>query len=331
MSFTLLARRYRGTIIQSRVSPISRSATILTFALMAIGLVSSIATKFTLTSLPNIMWLVVYVVVLDVLSQFAPQTRIVEAVRTLLYGVLYLVITILCGVLAAYAIQRFAFPLQDQFLARVDLAVGLNWSDFAHWVDRHAVIQRVLHFAYDTLKAQIALPLVVLAFSNRISEVRVYLLAFGIAFIATIVVSALMPAAGPIVFVDRSTFNILQFTGATPLDHLSRLREAGPLILNEAPGGIATFPSFHATIAILTPLMLRGYPRILIPLLFLNAAMLVGTVTEGAHYFCDVLAGSCMALFAYALATRIIRIEDRSSQYYAQRPVGDPMPSSCCP
>jgi membrane-associated phospholipid phosphatase len=331
MSFTLLARKYRGTIIQSRVSPISRSATILTFALMAIGLASSIATKFTLTSLPNIMWLVVYVVVLDVLSQFAPQTRIVEAVRTLLYGVLYLVITILCGVLAAYAIQRFAFPLQDQFLARVDLAVGLNWSDFAHWVDRHAAIQRVLHFAYDTLKAQIALPLAVLAFSNRISEVRVYLLAFAIAFIATIVVSALMPAAGPIVFVDRSTFNILQFTGATPLDHLSRLREAGPLILNEAPGGIATFPSFHATIAILTPLMLRGYPRILIPLLILNAAMLVGTVTEGAHYFCDVLAGSCMAFFAYALATRIIRIEDRSSQYYAQRPVGDPMPSSCCP
>jgi hypothetical protein len=38
-----------------------------------------------------------------------------------------------------------------------------------------------------------------------------YLLAFTIAFIVTIVVSALMPAAGPIAFVDRETFNILQF------------------------------------------------------------------------------------------------------------------------
>ena len=30
----------------------------------------------------------------------------------------------------------------------------------------------------------------------------------------------------------------------------------------------------------------------------------------GAHYFTDVLAGSCMAFVAYALAVRIIRLED---------------------
>jgi len=58
----------------------------LTFALVAIGLFSSIATKFTFTSLPNILPLVIYVLILDVLSQFAPQTRIVEAARSLLYG-----------------------------------------------------------------------------------------------------------------------------------------------------------------------------------------------------------------------------------------------------
>jgi hypothetical protein len=57
-----------------------------------------------------------------------------------------------------------------------------------------------------------------------------YRLAFTIAFIVTLVVSALMPAAGPIAFVHRETFSILQFTGATPLDHLMRLREGEPLI-----------------------------------------------------------------------------------------------------
>ena len=330
MNYSLLARKYRNAIIQSRVSPISRSATLFTFGLVTIGLASSIATKFTLTSLPNIMPLVVYVLVLDVLSQFAPQTRIVETARTLLYGVLYLVITILCGVLAAYAMQRFAFPLQDQFLARADMAVGLNWSDFAYWVDRHPAIQRILQFSYDTIKVQIALPLVVLAFSNRLSEVRVYLLAFAIAFTLTIIVSALMPAAGPIAFVDRASFNILQFTGATPLDHLKHLREAGPLVMNDAPGGIATFPSFHATVAVLTPLMLRRYPLILVPLLILNAAMLVGTVTEGAHYFVDIFAGIFMAIFAHALAKRIIGIENRSSQHYSKQSITDPYPSSCC-
>jgi membrane-associated phospholipid phosphatase len=312
MIFSLPLRNFRSTIIQSRISPISRPALLLTFGLATIGLIASIATKFVITSLPNILPLVVGVVVLDVLSQFVPQSRIVEALQTFIYGVLYVVITCVCGVLAAYAMQRFAFPLQDRLFGNADLALGLKWFDYAHWVDRHLGIQRIFHFAYDTISVQIALPLVVLAFSNRQRELRVYLLAFAIAFTVTIIISALMPAAGPIALVDRATFHIIQFTGATPLDHLMRLREAGPLILNDAPGGIATFPSFHATVAVLTPLTLRGYPRIFVVLLVLNAAMLGGTVTEGAHYFCDIFAGIGMAFFAHALAKRIIRAEDLS-------------------
>jgi hypothetical protein len=312
MNFGRLARMDRGATVQARMSPISRAATLLTFGLLTIAIIASLAKKFTLASLPNIIWLVAGVVVLDILIQFLPQVRIVEAVRTFLYGLMYLVITILCAVLAAYAMQRFAFPLQDRLFASADLALGLNWLDYAHWVDRHIGVQRVFHFAYDTIQIQIVLPLAVLAFSNKLGELRVYLLAFAIALSVTIVISALMPAAGPIALVDRATFDILQFTGATPLDHLMRLREAGPFVLTDHPGGIATFPSFHSTIAVLTPLTLRGHHRIFLVLLVLDAAMLGGTVTEGAHYFVDIFAGGCMAFFARALATRIIKAEGRA-------------------
>ncbi len=147
------------------------------------------------------------------------------------------------------------------------------------------------------IQIQIVLPLVVLALFNRPGEVRTYLLAFTIALSATIVISALLPAAGPIAFVDRASFHILKFTGATPLDHLMRLREAGPLILRDAPGGIATFPSFHSTIAVLTPLTLRGHRRIFMVLLVLDAAMLGGTITEGAHYFCRRAGGERHGVF----------------------------------
>ena len=312
MDFSLPARECRRVIRQARISPVSLSANCLTFGLGTAGLFASVATKFSLTSLPTIIVLVVGVVALDVLSQFAPQTRIIEAFQTLLYGFLYLAITIVCGVLAAYAMQRFAFPLQDRLIASADQALGLQWLDYARWVDRHAAVQTVFHLAYDSILLQILLPLVVLTAANRMSELRTYLLAFTIAFSVTIIVSALLPAAGPIAFVDRAAFNILRFTGATPIDHLLRLREAGPLIMDDAPGGIATFPSFHATIAILTPLTLRGYPRIFAALLILDAAMLGGTVTEGAHYFSDILAGGGMAVFAHVMAKRIIKLEDRA-------------------
>lgn len=329
MNFSRLARNYHGAFIQSRLSPISRPAIFLTCLLATIGLVASIATKFMITCLPNMLPLVVAVMVVDVSSQFTPRTRIAEAVHTVNYGILFLVTTSLCGAIAAYAMQRFAFPLQDMNLASIDAALGLDWSAYAHWVDRHFIVQGIFHFAYHTVMAQIALPLVVLAFANQLNEVRVYLVAFALAFAITIVISALMPAAGPIVSIDRSTFNLIQFTGATPLDHLMLLREPGPLILNDVPGGIATFPSFHATIAVLIPLSLRRYPLIFIALLILDAAMLGSTVSEGAHYFTDLFAGSCVAFLAYGLAKFIIKIEDRSIQRYSGETIGRPYPSAC--
>lgn len=325
MNINLLARQYCSATLAPRISPISRSATVLTFGLLAIGVISSIATKFTLTSFPNIILLVIGIVVLDVLIQLLPKIRIVETAQTILYGVLYLVTTCVCGVLAAYAMQRFAFPLQDQNLANADMALGLNWLGYAHWVDKHVLIQTIFHSAYDSISAQIAIPVIVLAFSNRLDELRVYLLAFALALSVTIIISAIMPAAGPISLIDPGSFNILRFTGATPIDHLTRLREAGPLVLSDFPGGIATFPSFHATIAILTPLTLRSHPRILIALLFVDAAMLGGTVTEGAHYFTDVFAGICMAFFAHSLARRIIRLEDRSFPRHSNHPTTVPI------
>jgi membrane-associated phospholipid phosphatase len=321
MSLTIAAPGRRAIIAAptkaaARISPISVSACLLTLTLAIIGLASSIATQFDLASLPNIVLLVVGIVSLDVLSQRAPQTRTVTAAQTILYGVLFLATTCVYGILAAYALQRFAFPLQDHLLTSADHALDLNWPDYAHWVDRHGAVQAVLKFAYKTIFPQVALPLVVLALTNEITELRVYLLALAIAFVATIVISALLPAAGPVAFVDRGSFEILRFTGATPFDHLMRLREAGPLIMTDPPGGIGTFPSFHSTIAVMTPLVLRRHPRIFVPLLFLDAAMLAGTVTEGAHYFSDVIAGIGMAFLAYALATWIIGIEDR---YFGRR------------
>lgn len=313
MSLTMnlgpLARKYRSAIIQTRVSPVSRAAALVTLALATLGLTTAIVTKFSLLSLTNIVPLILGIAVIDIVSRFAPQTRIVEAVQTALYGILYLVITCACGVFAAYALQRLALPLQDQFLADADHALGLDWLGYARWVDRHVAVQTIFYLAYRSFSGQIALPLMILAFANRPSETRTYLLAFAIALAVTVVVSALMPAAGPIISVDRDSFAVLRFTGATPLEHLLRLREAGPLIMSDAPGGIATFPSFHATVAILTPLTLRGYPRLFAALFILDAAMLGGAVTEGAHYFSDILAGASLAFLAHAVASRLIRAE----------------------
>lgn len=304
----------RGIFLQHRVSPVSRAAILFTAALAAIAFIASIATHLTFAALPDIAPLVLGVLAVDILSQFAPQTRIVAAVQMLLYGVLYLVITSFCGVLAAYATQRFAFPLQDRFFGIADAALGVRWFDFVYWVDRHPTLKVLFEFAYGSMSSQIALPLLVLALAHRAGELRVYLLAYGIALTLTVIIAAFLPGASPIAVIDRSTFQTLRFSGATPLDHLMQLRSGAPMILREFPGGILTFPSFHATVAFMVPLSLRRYRPLFAALLVLNAVMLVGTVTEGAHYVVDIPAGAAVAFFACWLARRIIRIEDCSLQ-----------------
>ena len=151
MTFRLLARKYRGAFFQSRNSPISRTAVLLIFVLVTVGVISSIATGLMITSLPNMILLIPAVLIVDVLSQFTPRTNIVAAVQTVIYGILFLVTLSLCAVIAAYSMQRFAFPLQDRHLEKADLALGFDWSAFAHWVDRHLLVQDVFHFAYHTI------------------------------------------------------------------------------------------------------------------------------------------------------------------------------------
>jgi membrane-associated phospholipid phosphatase len=297
-------------LIQDRVSPVSREAAILTFLMAAVALTVSLWTGLKFTALPSLMPLIAGVLVIDILSGFGPQTPAVRAVQSMLFGVLYLAITCFCAILAAYAAQRFALPLQDPLFVRTDLALGVDWFDVVHWVDDRPSVHRILELAYGTMSAQIALPVIVLAFLGNPDDIRKYLLSFVIALTVTIAISSLLPAAGPIALVDRVTFHVMQFTGATPVDHLIQLRSAGPLVIHDRLAGIATFPSFHATIAVLTPLTLRRFRVIFLALLVVDAAMLGGTVTEGAHYVTDVLGGTCIAFGACWLANRLPGAKD---------------------
>jgi FtsH-binding integral membrane protein len=302
-----------SALIQYRTSPISRAAATFTLALAAIALITAIWTRLAFVDLPNMMPLVAAVFVLDVLCQFTAQSRNIRAIQTILHGVLYLAITCFCGVLAAYATQRFAFPLQDRQLEAADLALGVNWFDIVHWVDHRPVVHAVLKAAYYTMSAQIALPVVILAFSDRTNEVRQYLLSFVIALTITIIVAAFLPAASPMALVDQATFHVLRFTGATPVEHLMHLRSAAPLTICGGLGGIIRFPSFHATVAILTPLTLRGYRGLFPALLILDAAVLCSTITEGAHYAVDIPAGVGVAFAACFLAKLVLGTNDYSS------------------
>ena len=102
------------------------------------------------------------------------------------------------------------------------------------------------------------------------------------------------------------------------------------MVLSGGLGGVIAFPSFHAAVATLTPLVLYRYRRLFVALLILDAAMLGGCVTEGAHYLSDILAGIGIVFFAYFLAKRIISLEDRSLPHHPDQSIA-PHPAAHAP
>ncbi|HVV39813.1 MAG TPA: phosphatase PAP2 family protein [Nitrobacter sp.] len=191
--------------------------------------------------------------------------------------------------------------------------MGLDWLTWVRWVDRHPAIGGLLAAAYHTMPGQIALPVIVLAVVNRIEDLWIYLVSFALALLVTTIIGALLPALSHIAFVDRANFESLRFSGATPVDHLIALRASGPVLLRGNLGSILSFPSFHATVAVLTPLMLMRYRYIVIPLAVLDLVMFCSTVTEGAHYGCDAIAGGCVAVIAHASVRRTMRRLDQQA------------------
>jgi hypothetical protein len=64
-------------------------------------------TQLSFVSIPNLMPLAFAVFILDLAGKAAPQSFIIRAMPTILYGVLYLAITSLFAILAIYATHRF--------------------------------------------------------------------------------------------------------------------------------------------------------------------------------------------------------------------------------
>jgi hypothetical protein len=66
--------------------------------------------------------------------------------------------------------------------------------------------------------------------------------------------------------------------------------------------GIVTFPSFHASMAVLLAAATRDYRRVFVVSALVNGLMLIATVPIGYHYLVDVFAGCAIALGSLYIA-----------------------------
>jgi membrane-associated phospholipid phosphatase len=221
---------------------------------------------------------------------------------------------IIAGTLAlavfSYVGARLAFPLYDGTYVAIDARVGFHWRDWVLALDRNPSLAQVLWWIYRSCEAQLLLLLPLLFLRGHSGHVQRFLVAFLYSAGVVTVLATLFPAAGGYDFfglVPSGLSNIDVAFGQQHLHDLMALRAHEMTQLPLEMKGLVTFPSFHATLAVL--LIYLGWPIALLrmPLVLVNTLMVVSTIACGGHYLVDVAGGLAIAWHSLWLARRSLR------------------------
>lgn len=201
-------------------------------------------------------------------------------------------------------------PLADGALARIEAILGFDGPAYLAFLAEHPDLARGLALAYHSSGPQIGLVVIVLSACGRTGRLWAFARLFTLALLACILVSAAVPAAGTYAAAGpgRPAGEIETIGALWHLDLLRALRDGSyhTLVLSEIRG-LVTFPSFHASLAVLTGWALMPVPVIGPLALLLNGAIIVAAVGAGGHYLPDVVVGAGLAFVLVAARRRCSR------------------------
>lgn len=223
------------------------------------------------------------------------------------------------GAVLSYLTVTAKFPLVDRQLAELDGALKLDWLAFFEWIEENPTIKSALIIAYHSCMTQVAILLIWLVACGRFERLWEFVWLFVTSLLVIIPISWVMPAASAWVY-----FGVADRADAYHLADFNALRSGHLIHISLAQvNGLITFPSFHATLAILLIYSSRGV-RVLFPVFFLlNSLMLAATPTVGGHYFIDIIAGGGVVLSLVglrwlpwrAMFTRRVTLPARAAEY----------------
>ncbi|MEO6580988.1 MAG: phosphatase PAP2 family protein [Sphingomicrobium sp.] len=217
----------------------------------------------------------------------------------------------LAGGLVCLIGQTFAQPFIDQALHQADLALGIDIPGIVAAMARVDGFPAFLEIAYNSSFPLIFGSTLALIWIGRRDRALELCGIFNACLIVTAIASALIPAAGAFQFlampeVVRSA--LPAGAGVYHLADLAALRSATRFVIDPTHlQGVATFPSFHTALALMTISAWRDFPFGRITMLMWQSFVILSTLAIGGHYGVDLLAGGLVwaAIHGlWALATR---------------------------
>ena len=198
------------------------------------------------------------------------------------------------------------WPLQDHTLLAIDRAMGMDPQIIAQYVNDHDWLGGLLVRSYTLIKIILLAIPVALALTGRFVRLQVFVLAFSLTLIMTLLISTFTPAVGTYYGLQ---IDPAQFTSLDASMYQAQLRDI--LALRDGSlrhlelfkiTGIVSFPSFHAASGILYIWALWPVRYLGGVAVALNLLMIASTPVIGAHYMIDVFGGVALAVVGIWLA-----------------------------
>jgi hypothetical protein len=206
------------------------------------------------------------------------------------YAILWLGFLPVAAILT-YVAARHGQALADARLAAFDAGLGFDWMAWRHFVDRHPLLGQAFALVYPTIFPQVAFALVFFSVTRRPERNDELWWSVLLTLLLTCIGSALLPALGAGVGANGAG------PAAVHLPHLLALRDGSiQHVALVDMQGIISMPSYHTVLALLIPIVFRGYRTLFWLLLALNVFMLFSLPTQGNHYLADILAGILLTL-----------------------------------
>lgn len=203
------------------------------------------------------------------------------------------------GAIGSYVVASMSGPFVDDSLAAADRLMGFDWVAVYQATIASDFLRQMGRMAYGSIFFSPLILLLWLTWTNRIRRVQLFIISHGVALAITLAIFLYFPAKAAFVHHLGAPAGYMPFTGVHHIQTIIALQNGEITEIGGGPlYGLITFPSFHATSAIL--FIWAAWPsRVLrLPMLLINGAMLAATPVEGTHYLIDVVAGAIIAVAA---------------------------------
>jgi membrane-associated phospholipid phosphatase len=227
------------------------------------------------------------------------------------------------GAALTYVGMAYSHGLTDAFLDSCDRYVGFDWIAVHNAVMRTAWLRRPLEMAYMSSALMPFIVIGALHFSGLQARMYQFLAVYAAALLITVTIFVFFPAEAAFAFYPE-TQTALPANAAHYGAAISGLRDGSLRTIDLLNlGGIVTFPSFHAAMAIIFAWAAFPSRHFRIPVAVINALMWVSAVPIGGHYVVDLLGGSVIATLSIAAfmynqrIAAIVRSAARRSEFPA--------------